>query len=194
MSYIPEIANPPRPTTVSALLFRDIIVPGDTAIDATAGNGHDTLFLAEAVGPEGRVLAFDVQEVAIASARARIGAAGYAGRVEFFQKSHAVMAEHAAEGSVAAVVFNLGYLPGADHTVATGDDTLTALETAARLIKNGGALSVVCYPGHEGGEDEAAEVEAWMISLTDHRWRVVKYGSIGTIRPAPALLFAVKGG
>ena len=193
MSYIPEIANPPRPTTLAAAWLIEIIAAGDLTIDATAGNGHDTLFLAETVGPEGKVLAFDVQEAAIVSTRARIETAGYGGRVDFFQESHATMAEHAAEGSVTAVMFNLGYLPGADHAVATGDDTLTALEAAVRLIKNGGALSVVCYPGHEGGDSEAVKVEAWMAALPERGWRVLRYGAIGTRKPAPFLLFAVKG-
>ena len=34
---------------------RDWIAPGDITIDATAGNGFDTLFLADAVGPNGLV-------------------------------------------------------------------------------------------------------------------------------------------
>ena len=193
MSRAAETAHPPRPTSIAAGFLKDLIPAGACAIDATAGNGHDTLFLAETVGPEGKVLAFDVQEAAIVSTRARIETAGYGGRVDFFQESHATMAEHAAEGSVTAVMFNLGYLPGADHAVATGDDTLTALEAAVRLIKNGGALSVVCYPGHEGGDSEAVKVEAWMAALPERGWRVLRYGAIGTRKPAPFLLFAVKG-
>ena len=183
---------PPRPTELAQRFLSTLLSSGDYAIDATTGNGHDTLFLAEMVGPEGRVLAFDVQEAALISARARIEAAGYGGRVEFFQESHAAMAAHAEDGSISAVMFNLGYLPGADHAVATGGDTLAALEAAVRLIKPGGALSVVCYPGHEGGDHEAATVEAWMSALPECGWRVVRYGAVGTRRPAPFLLFGTK--
>ncbi|RYD26611.1 MAG: methyltransferase domain-containing protein, partial [Verrucomicrobiaceae bacterium] len=78
---------PPRPTDLAQQIIRRIVSAGDTAIDATAGNGHDTLFLAELVGEEGRVLAFDVQEAAIGSSRARIFKAGFADRVEFFHQS-----------------------------------------------------------------------------------------------------------
>ena len=182
---------PPRPTDLAQQIIRSIVSAGETAIDATAGNGHDTLFLAELVGAEGRVLAFDVQEAAIVSSRERILEAGFADRVEFFQQSHSALADHAAGGSVAVIMFNLGYLPGADHSVATGDDTITALEAAAGLIRGGGVLSVVCYPGHEGGGEEAIRVETWMATLPARGWRVAKYGALGTLKPAPYLLLAV---
>ena len=165
---------------------------GDTVIDATAGNGHDTVFLAEATGAAGRVIAFDIQKEAILSTEARVKEAGFTGRVQLCQESHALMGNHAGTGSVSAVLFNLGYLPGADHALATGGDTIDALEVAARLLKAGGALSVVCYPGHAGGDEEARAVEEWMASLASQKWRVVKHAALGTLRPAPFLLFAVK--
>jgi len=181
----------PRPTEMAQRLILDAIAEGDTAIDATAGNGHDTLFLAKAVGPAGRVLAFDIQEAAIAASRIRIEEAGFSESVELFQESHAGMAAYAAERSVAVIMFNLGYLPGADHSVATGGDTIAALEAATTLVRDGGVLSVVCYPGHDGGDSEAALVEQWMTTLPARGWRVVRYGALGTLKPAPYLLLAV---
>ena len=169
-----------------------VITPGDLVIDATCGNGHDTVFLAEAVGGDGKVLAIDVQKPAIEAANTRIAKAGLQDRVEFFHESHAEMAAHAATGSVTAIMFNLGYLPGNDHGLATGTDTLSALESAIRLIRPGGAISVVCYPGHPGGALEAAAVEERMTRLGDEKWRVVKYQALGTLKPGPFLLFAVK--
>jgi len=181
------------PTAAAHRLLMELVTAGDIVMDATAGNGHDTLFLAERVGETGKVIAFDVQEKAIASTRARVEAAGYGGVVEVFQKSHALMEEHAEPGSVAAVMFNLGYLPGTGHAFATGPDTIAALEISARLIRQGGALSVVCYPGHRRGNDEASLVEAWMTQLADDQWKVVKHSLIGALSPVPFLLFAVKG-
>ena len=184
---------PPRPTLFAQTILREAIREGDTVIDATAGNGHDTVFLAEAVGETGRVLAFDIQHSAIDSAKARIEAAGLSSRVEFYQASHARVAEHAEAGMVSAVVFNLGYLPGENHELTTvASETLAGLAAAASLLKSGGVLSVVCYPGHAAGADEAVEVEAWMASLTENGWRVAKYAMLGTLRPAPFLLFARK--
>lgn len=180
---------PPRPTALAQEILRSVIRPGDLVIDATAGNGHDTLFLAEMVGPEGRVLAFDVQEKALESARARVG--GH--RAEFFLESHAGMAARAEPGTVAAVMFNLGYLPGEDHELTTvSAETLAALEAAAAVLKPGGVLSVICYPGHPAGAAEAREVEDWMTALTVNGWRVARYGAVGTRRQAPFLLLAGK--
>jgi len=180
---------PPRPTALAQDILRETIVAGGLAIDATAGNGHDTLFLAECVGANGRVLAFDVQNAAIAAARARVTAAGFAERVEFFQESHAVMDTRAAPGTVAAVMFNLGYMPGEDHQLVTQPaTTLQGLDCAAALLKAGGGLAVVCYPGHPGGDVEAAAVEQWFASLAARRWQVARYGAFATRRLAPFLL------
>lgn len=184
---------PPRPTSLAQQWLAGCLGPGDRVIDATAGNGHDTVFLANLVGETGTVLAFDVQEEAIVSARDRVKAAGFADRVTFVHASHATMADHGSEGTFKAVMFNLGYLPGADHAVATGSDTLPALEAAALLLGKGGVLSIVCYPGHEGGDAESTDVEEWMSALPAKGWRVGKYGALGTRRPAPFLLFGVKG-
>ncbi|MES2661564.1 MAG: class I SAM-dependent methyltransferase [Verrucomicrobiota bacterium] len=184
---------PPRPTVLAQDLLRPVIRPGDVVIDATAGNGHDTVFLAECAGEAGRVLAFDVQEAALVSARQRVESAGFAGRVEFIHESHAGMGNHAEAESVSVIMFNLGYLPGDGHDLTTqADETLAALEVAAGLLAARGVLSVVCYPGHPAGAPEAEAVEAWMASQAASGWRVAKYGAIGTRRAAPFLLVARK--
>lgn len=184
---------PPRPTALAQSMLRELLREGDTVIDATAGNGHDTEFLAACVGRSGRVLAFDVQEAAIRSARAKLEAAGLAERVEFHRECHSRMMDHAVPESVAAVMFNLGYLPGENHAVTTQTGgTLRALDAAARALKPGGALSVVCYPGHHEGRGEAETVEAWMNALAGSGWRVAKYAMSGTRNPAPFLLAARK--
>lgn len=181
---------PPRPTALVHDILKPLIRPGDWVIDATAGNGHDTLFFAECVGAEGRVFAFDIQEAALSSARARVGEVSW---VDFYHESHAQMATRAAAGSISVVMFNLGYLPGENHELTTeSGETLAALEMAALLLKSGGALSVICYPGHPAGAAEAVAVEAWMTELAANGWRVARYGALGTRRPAPFLLLAGK--
>jgi predicted methyltransferase len=182
---------PPRPTEITWSLLRGAIQVGALVIDATAGNGHDTVFLAGCVGENGRVLAFDVQQAAIRSATERVAAAGFSMRVEFHQESHANITSHATPDSVAAVMFNLGYLPGDDHHLTTESaETLMALDAAALVLKPGGVISVICYPGHEAGAGESAAVETWMEVRAASNWRVAKYTLLGTLRPAPFLLVA----
>ena len=184
---------PPRPTALAQAILQAHITHGDEVIDATAGNGHDTVFLAECVGVAGKVLAFDVQAAAIAAAQTRVAAAGFQARVEFFQESHAGIDARAAAESVTAVMFNLGYLPGAQQRIITeAETTLKGLNCAAGRLKPGGLLSVICYPGHPGGDLEAAAVEQWFTTRAVHHWQVARYGAIATHRPAPFLLLGSK--
>ena len=71
-------------------------------------------------------------------------------------------------------------------------ETLIAIDQAAVVLKSGGLLSIVCYPGHAAGTGEAAAVEDKLTSLSHHGWRVATYKMCGTLRPAPFLLLACK--
>ena len=143
--------------------------PGDWAVDATAGNGWDTLFLARAVAPGGRVFAIDRQEPALAATAARLGENGLLDLVTLIRGDHARMRDYLAcgvRGAVSLVCFNLGYLPGGDHGITTlPETTLPALLEALLLLKPEGALSVFAYRGHEGAMREAETVEHFFHNL-----------------------------
>ena len=134
-----------RPMTCTHDWISRVVLPGDTVVDATAGNGHDTVFLARLAGPSGQVHAFDVQEEAIRATRERLEKEGLlTSAVHLHLASHDRLAE-LVTGPVKAVVFNLGYLPGGDKkTVTRTGCTLAALEQAAALIAPNGLLSVMC--------------------------------------------------
>lgn len=140
---------------------------GDWVIDATAGNGHDTLFLAQQVMPGGRVFAFDVQQQAINNTRNRLDAAGYQQGIELFCTGHESMKQHVdAVGHIKLIMFNLGYLPSADKTrITQPDTTVSALDQSLELLKPGGMLSIMAYPGHAGGKEETSAVLAWCARL-----------------------------
>ncbi len=154
--------------------------PGDFAADATAGNGHDTLFLAQAVGETGHVWAFDIQQAALDATRARLEKHSVAGRVTLVHASNAELGAHlnaAARGHLAVVMANLGYLPGGDPTVITQiADTLAMLDAAWASLRRGGVLSVMAYPGHKGGDAEAGAVRAWIDALPAHDSPVAIHG------------------
>lgn len=147
-----------------------ILVAGDIAIDATVGNGHDTLFLARAVGEGGKVYGFDIQEAALDTVYRRLQEEGLAGRVSLYHAGHEAMAvvlPESVQGRVKAVMFNLGYLPGGDKQRTTAiHTTLAALEQARTLLAPGGAVSVLAYTGHPGGREEAEAVNAWAAALS----------------------------
>ncbi len=157
---------------------------GDLAVDATVGNGHDTLFLAQQVGPSGRVIGFDVQGAALEAARRRLDDAGLLPGVTLYQLGHEQLAETlpaAWHGRVAAMTFNLGYLPGGDKGLITrAATTLPALRQALALLGQGGLLSLLVYRGHRGADDEAGAVAEWVSDL-DVNYRVAVYDSPGPL-------------
>ncbi|MFO0937345.1 MAG: DUF1653 domain-containing protein [Gemmataceae bacterium] len=147
----------PRITEQVHALLRDVVRPGETVVDATAGNGHDTLFLAQLVGPEGRVIAFDCQEIAIGNTARKLAEHDWH-NVSLVLGSHADLDKHLT-APVAAVTFNLGYLPGGDHArITMADSTRSAITSACRHLRPGGIITIVAYVGHPGGREEAEAV------------------------------------
>jgi 16S rRNA C1402 N4-methylase RsmH len=155
-----------RLTELAHHILTEHLQDGDRAIDATAGNGHDTIFLARQVGSEGRIITIDIQDAAVEATRTRLEQAKLLTRVTLRTGNHADIMEelalkHAAE--FAAIIFNLGYLPGSDQGVQTQPTTTRrALHAALELLQPSGRLCVTAYRAHTGGLEEAATVEAWM--------------------------------
>lgn len=168
---------------------------GDIVIDATAGGGVDTLALAELVGPSGTVYAFDVQQEALDRTAERLAPLSASGRqpaVRLLLENHARMAEavgREAAGKVAAVMFNLGYLPaGGDQAIITEPaTTVAALHASMELLRPGGIVTCVLYPGHPGGAEEAEAVELWAAGLPQITAQAVTYRQLQR-RNAPYLI------
>ncbi len=175
----------PRATALAHQLIADRLKPGDLVVDATVGNGHDTVFLAKRVGPEGQVFGFDVQAEAIDATQKKVSEAGFE-NVALFQKSHALLAEHIT-GKVTAAMFNLGYLPSGDKSVITrGDSTVQALQSLCELGVE--IITVVAYTGHEGGRAEADAVIAWAELLEQTQYTVIQYQFVNQKNNPPFLL------
>lgn len=171
-------------------LLREHVVPGTVAIDMTAGNGHDTLFLAELVG-DGHVYAFDVQEEAVVATRQRLEEAGMAERVSVIHDSHHTVQTVVADETrpITAAVFNLGYLPGSDKTVTTtGETTIDALRQLQDVMAIGGVIVVVIYHGHDSGKIERDEVLAYVESLDQKQAGVLRYGFINQVNHPPFII------
>jgi predicted methyltransferase len=155
-----------RATDLARLVVRSRLRAGDRVVDATIGNGHDTLMLADAVGPNGHVYGFDVQADALIRTRARLDDCTH---LTLFEAGHERMTELLpvlAQGQIAAIMFNLGYLPSAARHIATRPDTtLTALSASLALVAPGGIVSLVVYPGHATGAVEADAVRAAAAAL-----------------------------
>ncbi len=161
---------------------------GGLAVDATTGNGHDTVFLARLVGESGQVIAFDIQQAALDQTRKRLAAAGLEERVRFVLNSH----EHAEayiQGSISAAMFNLGYLPGGDqHLTTLPETTLKALAILLDKLKPGGIVTLVVYTGHAGGYEEKEAVLDFCSRLDQQRYTALHYQMINQANLPPSLV------
>jgi 16S rRNA C1402 N4-methylase RsmH len=171
---------------------------GGLAVDATVGNGHDTVVLARAVGRAGTVVGFDVQENALRDTRRRLQDEGVGAPVRLVHAGHEALAEEltaAERGRVGAVMFNLGYLPGGDHSLTTRPETTRqALEASAEMLRPGGVITTVAYTGHEGGETEARAVESFVSALPQDQFRVLSYRFPNWSNDPPRLFAVEKQG
>lgn len=157
----------PPLTAVAHQWLRPHLAPGQCVVDATAGNGHDTVFLAEQVAPDGRVVAFDVQSQACEATAQRCESAGLLDCVTIHQTGHETMAAYV-EAPIHAAMFNLGYLPGHDTTrITQPDTTCAALQAACDLMTDGGVITLLAYRGHPGGQAEAQAVSNWIDARTN---------------------------
>ncbi len=157
------------------------------AIDATCGNGYDTEFL-YALGFR-KIYAFDVQKTAISAARMKLHADAMS-VVEFVLAGHESMREFVRE-PVDCIMFNFGYLPTGDKNITTNAETsISALEGAKGLLKCGGALSLMCYPGHPAGALETQAIKDWFLSLGDD-WSIETHLAKSP-KPSAPILFLLK--
>ena len=165
-------------TTVWAMeIVGRYVNAGDTVIDGTMGNGHDTLALAKLVGPEGRVIAFDIQPMALENTKALLEAEGMKDhpgiRLILDSNANAKNYVEPGETGIAAILFNLGYLPGGDKTVTTTkEETLRAVSDAVELVKPGGLVAAVLYSGHEQGAEEKQALLDWAKELPAKAYHV----------------------
>lgn len=174
--------------------IREQVKPGDLCIDATMGNGNDTQLLSTLCGESGQVLAFDVQEIALANTRKRLLDGHAPDNCRLFLDSHANMENYAAPGTVSCIVFNLGYLPGGDHEIATRKETsIQALNAGLHLLKKGGMISLCIYSGGDSGFEERDAVLTWLRELDPRKFLVIRtdYYNRPNHPPIPVMIIKI---
>lgn len=178
--------------SLSHHFLKDRIGEGDRVVDATCGNGHDTLFLAQLVGSSGKVWAFDIQQEALQNTRKLLAETGCLDWVEIVEAGHENL-DRIVDPPLTGVVFNLGYLPGNNKEVTTRpEQTIPALQQAASLLQSGGIITVCIYTGHEGGGAEGEAVEKWASSLNGDEFNAWVCRQPNRPSTAPYLLLVEK--
>jgi Predicted S-adenosylmethionine-dependent methyltransferase involved in cell envelope biogenesis len=139
---------------------------GGTAVDYTMGNGNDTLYLSQAVGENGRVYAFDIQDTALVNTRKLLENNNCYENYTLIMDSHSNVRTYV-NVPVCAGIFNLGYLPGSGNKELTTlrDTTLAAVAAAVELMSDDGIVFISVYPGHNEGKLEGELIEAAYVHL-----------------------------
>ena len=176
-----------RPLHMAHRFLEEVLTPEDVAVDATMGNGHDTLFLAQRAG---HVIAFDIQEQAITKTSKKIEDAGLA-NVELILEGHEKVDRYVKECKVA--IFNLGYLPSSDKSLITRPSTtLEAIEKLLSSMVVGGRMAIMVYYGHEGGAVEKDAVLEFVETLEQTMFAVMLYKPLNQIHTPPFLIMIEK--
>ena len=176
-----------RPLEMAHDFLAQVITREDIVIDATMGNGHDTLFLAKLAK---QVYAFDIQEQALEKTSQRIQEAGLT-NVDLILQGHETVDQFVTE--VKAAIFNLGYLPSADKSIITQPQTtLEALEKLCRMLVKGGRIAIMIYYGHEGGDIERDAVLDFVSQLPQQEYTATIYRTLNQINNPPFLVMIEK--
>ncbi len=166
-------------------IARKHIKIGDIVIDATAGNGNDTLLLAKLVGDKGKVYAFDIQKAAIINTKEKLRSHGLECRVRLINDGHQYMDRYISE-NISLVMFNLGYLPGGNHQIATkADSTIKALKISLNLLQLGGIIMMVIYQGGHSGFTEKDAIMEYLGKLNYNRYTVLAMDFLNWINYPP---------
>ena len=176
-----------RPLEMAHDFLSQVITPEDIVVDATMGNGHDTLFLAKLAK---QVYAFDIQEQALEKTSQRIQEAGLT-NVDLILQGHETVDQYVTE--VKAAIFNLGYLPSADKSIITQPQTtLEALEKLCQVLVKGGRIAIMIYYGHEGGDIERDAVLDFVSQLPQQEYTATIYRTLNQINNPPFLVMIEK--
>lgn len=176
-----------RPLEMAHDFLAQVITQEDIVVDATMGNGHDTLFLAKLAK---QVYAFDIQEQALEKTSQRLQEAGLT-NAELILQGHETVDQFVRE--VKAAIFNLGYLPSADKSIITQPQTtLEALDKLCHMLVKGGRIAIMIYYGHEGGDIERDAVMDFVSQLPQQEYTATIYRTLNQINNPPFLVMIEK--
>ncbi|EOD01090.1 tRNA (mnm(5)s(2)U34)-methyltransferase [Caldisalinibacter kiritimatiensis] len=173
---------------ISHDIIKQKIANENIVLDATVGNGNDTAFLAKLVGDNGKVYGFDIQKIAIKKAKEKLKSLDLLNRVVLINDGHENIDKYITE-KIDLVVFNLGYLPGGDHSIITKPETtIEATKKALKMLNSKGLIIIVVYSGHKGGMEEKNDIAKFVKELNQTKYTVIKLDFMNQINNPPSLI------
>lgn len=176
-------------------LIKDYIKEGQTVVDLTTGNGHDTMFLAEHVGPIGKVYSFDIQEKAIITTKNKLEENKLLNRVTLIHDGHENIDQYIKDEKISIAMMNLGYLPNGDKRIITKPDTtIQAIKKVLKQFKKNSICSIITYYGHEGGSEERKALEEFLMELDNKYYNVLQlaYFNRGNQSPIIYIILCIR--
>jgi tRNA1(Val) A37 N6-methylase TrmN6 len=171
------------------LIWKEMLTP-IVIVDATLGNGHDTLALKK-MYPEAKIISIDIQSEAVNTTRARLSDENIED-VQLLHASHEHM-NQLIDQEIDMVVYNLGYLPGSDKKIATkSSTTIASLKSVLPLMNKGGKIFLTAYPGTIQGRVEAISVESFLSGLSQRLFDVAHIQMINQQKNPPELFIVSK--
>lgn len=177
-------------------LWQDAMAKAHCIVDATVGNGHDFLYLANHCAPHAALFGFDIQLAAIKATQERMKECSR--RDISWQLSLGDHADFLGQDTpldypIDLAVFNLGYLPSGDHSLMTkADTTIRALQGAISHLAPQGMITVVAYPGTPEGATEEAAVLEYITGLPQRNYDVSTWRPLNQ-RNQPPTLYILRG-
>lgn len=144
-----------------------------TFIDATCGMGNDSLFMANLLNNNGKLVCYDIQKIAINTTKDLLDSNNF-NNVIYHLSSHECFIEQDAD----LIIYNLGYLPTTDKKITTHvESTIKSIKNAIEITsqKDDYLIIIVVYPGHSEGKIESETIDNFVYNLPSKDFLVSKY-------------------
>ena len=181
-------------TDINKMYIEKLVKKGDIVVDATMGNGYDTLYLAKIIGEEGFLYSFDIQKEALISTKEKLKKENLLSRTKLIVDGHENIDRYI-DKQIDFMIFNLGYLPKGDHNIITKPHTtIEAIKKGMNLLKPNGIISIAIYSGHEDGAYEKNELYKFLTKVNQEQFNVLSSSFINQINNPPDLILIEKKG
>jgi len=191
MGYIETL----RATNIVHNILKNKVKKGDIAIDATMGNGHDTLFLINLIGDSGKIYSFDIQDKSLHNTRQLLlknDIDATNNNINLIVDGHENIDKYVKE-EIDVATFNLGYLPNGDkNIITTSETTIQAINIILSLLKKGGIISIITYYGHAGGLEEKNAIVQYAQNLEWEKYAVINCSYLNNEESPLMIIFIEK--
>ena len=180
--YVSDISD------LSHSIIENHLEKKNVVIDATMGNGYDTVYLGNLVGDSGKVYAFDVQEEACLNYKLKNRK-----NVSVVNDSHHKFDEYVIEDKVNCIMYNLGFLPGSNKEITTlAKTTMKSIEEGLEFLDSNGIMTIAVYRGHAEGKNEEHFIMEYVRNLPKNIYGVMLHEYLNRAKSAPLLIVIEK--